>query len=202
MEIAIVLGGALGAWLLVAGPIYQAAIELGEMHFDHEGMEAIESAVPQPPRMSPWWWLFPPAAYFRQRGLANRRRRAVMDALGEEQRAQTVAFLNKAKGWFTVAAGALLIAIKETWELSLLLDWPTYAFWIAVVVAGALCVANVVTSQQRTERSLKKDEAAARERRGGPGGRPGSRTGPGPGRASVERRAGKPVVKPDGSATQ
>ena len=167
MEIVIVLCGALGAWLLVAGPIYQAAVELGEMDFDHEGMEAIESSVPTPARMSPWWWLFPPAAYFKQRSIAAQHRQAVMEALGDEQRAQTVAFLNKAKGWFTVAAGALLIAIKETWELSELLEWPAYAFWVTIVLAGGVCIANVVVSQRRTERALLKDEAAARERRAG-----------------------------------
>ena len=36
-----------GAWLLVAGPLYQGSVELGELDFDREGIEGIKGAVHQ-----------------------------------------------------------------------------------------------------------------------------------------------------------
>ena len=52
-----------GAWLLVAGPLYQGSVELGELDIDREGIEgikasAVRAARPDPP--SAWWWLLPP----------------------------------------------------------------------------------------------------------------------------------------------
>ncbi len=50
--------------------------------------------------------------------------------------------MNKATGWFTVAAGATLFATKETWELFARYDWPVWLFWVAVVVLLTGCTIN------------------------------------------------------------
>ena len=53
-----------GAWLLVGGPLYQAAIELSELEVDREGMEKLASQIPRTSMPSAWWWLLPPVMYF------------------------------------------------------------------------------------------------------------------------------------------
>jgi hypothetical protein len=46
----------LGAWLLVAGPLFQGSVELRELDFDREGFERLKASAagtaPVPP--SPW----------------------------------------------------------------------------------------------------------------------------------------------------
>jgi len=162
MDIVIVALGAIGAWLLVAGPVLQAALELREQEVDREGIDAVTASVSPPPKQSPWWWLLPPVAYFRQRRANEKYREAVMEALTPGQREQTLRFLNKANGWLTVAAGASLIAVKETWELVELLHWPSWMFWTLVVLAPLVCVGNTALKMARTQQVLKAEAATAK----------------------------------------
>ena len=80
-----------------------------------------------------------------------------MDALGPRQLEQTVSFLNKASGWMTVAAGAFLIAIKETFEVVELFEWPIAVFWVLVVVIPVLCVGNTAIRMKRSQQMLTKE---------------------------------------------
>src|SRR4051812_21528315 len=118
MELVIAIIGALGAWLLVGGPLYQGALELREQEIDRDAIGALMATVPEEPRMSPWWWLVPPVAYVKLQRRSRRHHAATMQVLGPEHAKSTVTFLNKARGWFIDGAGAFLIAIKETWEVS------------------------------------------------------------------------------------
>ena len=59
--------GFVGAWLLVAGPLLQGAIELREEEIDREGFEALRGKVDYPAPISRWWWLLPPVAYVKNR---------------------------------------------------------------------------------------------------------------------------------------
>ena len=165
MEYLIVACGALGAWLLVAGPLYQAALELGEQEFDREEMGRVMEGIDVPTRVSPWWWLLPPVAYILQQRQQRAHRQAVLDALGPEQLEQSVNFVNKASGWMIVASGAFLIAVKETYELIELLHLHVAIFWILVVLLPVLCVSFVVAQVKRTAKMLKKEESP-RPRRG------------------------------------
>lgn len=53
-------------------------------------------------------------------------------------------FMSKARGWVLVGSGAALIGVKETFELVEGNGWPTWLFWVLVVVMPLLCVANTV----------------------------------------------------------
>jgi len=83
-----------------------------------------------------------------------------MDALGPRQLEQTVAFLNKASGWMIVAGGAFLIAIKETYEVVELFEWPIAVFWLLVIVAPVLCVGNTAIRMKRSQQALGKERQA------------------------------------------
>lgn len=164
MELFIHLVGFVGGWLLVAGPLYQATIELRDEEFDQEAFERSSQGAAVPPRMSPWWWLLPPVAYVK----AQRRRKASRDAifagLTIAQRQQFVGFMNKAHGWFAVASGAFCIALKETWELVELLHVPVWSFWVAVVVLFIGVIVNTAVQQARSEAMIHVDDPAYRTR--------------------------------------
>lgn len=110
--------GFLGAWLLVAGPLYQGALELLEEDVDREGIEASIARIPRPDPPSPWWWLLPPVIYLIRRHRSNAFRQAVLAQLTQAQRDQSTSFINKATGWFTVALGAALLAAEQTCKSS------------------------------------------------------------------------------------
>lgn len=134
--------GFFGAWLLVAGPIYQAAIEIDDEEFEREDFAQAVVQVPRPPRVSRWWLLLPPVAYVlwaRRRGAWEA---AVLDVLNVTQLEQLMHLRETAAAWLFVGSGAALIAAKETWELREEYEWATWVFWALLGVMLAVCIAN------------------------------------------------------------
>ena len=158
MDVFIHWAGFLGAWLLVAGPLLQGVIELRDEELDREGMAGFTGDADLPPRVSRWWWLLPPVAYYKNRKRRNGYRRRSLASLTVEQRAQFVGFSNKATGWFTVAGGAFLIALKETWELAEIYELPGWVYALAVVVLAVAAVANTVVRLSRSDRMIHVDD--------------------------------------------
>ncbi|WP_285503614.1 hypothetical protein [Actinokineospora sp. NBRC 105648] len=143
--------GFFGAWLLVAGPVYQAALELHEQDVERDQLAAAMQDAGPVPRVSPWWWLLPPVRYWRQRKVNRAYRKAFMAALSAEQIDVLVTFINKATAWLFVGLGGLLIATKETYELAEHHEWPTAVFWVLVVVMVVLCLLNTAARMHRTK---------------------------------------------------
>jgi hypothetical protein len=142
MNQAIAWVGFFGAWLLVAGPLYQGALQLLEEDIDREGIEATIARIPRPDPPSPWWWLLPPVMYLIRRHRSNAFRRAAMAQLTQAQRDQSTSFFNKATGWFTVALGAALLAAEQTWQVINRQHWPAWLFWILIIVMLGISVLN------------------------------------------------------------
>ena len=184
MDVFIHWAGFLGAWLLVAGPLLQGAIELRDEELDREGLEELRGGVDNLPRVSPWWWLLPPVAYYKIRKRSNERRRRALESLTVEQRVQFLGFSNKATGWFTVAGGAFLIALKESWELADVYDLSVWVYVPAVVVLAVASVANAVTRLRQSDQIIHVDDpgydANQRARRA----------------AAMQRRSDKPRAAP------
>ena len=155
MEVLIAWCGFLGAWLLVAGPLLQAAMELREEDRQSEHLEAasarLESGFPE---VSPWWWLLPPVHFWLQRRRSRAFREAVMRELTPDQIGGLVNYLNRATGWLFVAGGAALIAVKETWELVEAQHWPHWVFWASVAAMPAVCTANTAARITGSRRML------------------------------------------------
>jgi hypothetical protein len=145
----ILWSGFFGAWLLVAGPLYQAALELGEENVSREDVARFQPTRSATERPSGWWWLVPPVGYWKQRRYAQRERQAMMAALPPDVMANLVMFMNKATAWFYVASGAFLIALKETSELVEGHEWPTAVFWVLVVVMAGIATANTPVRMSR-----------------------------------------------------
>jgi hypothetical protein len=161
MNQVIAWAGFLGAWLLVAGPLYQGALELLEEEIDREGIEATKSQVLRPDPPSPWWWLLPPVIYLIRRHRSRRYRQAVMDQLTQAQRNQFTSFINKAEGWFTVAIGAALLAAEQTWQVTERHHWPIWVFWLLVVVMLGASVLNTALQMIRDRSEASADAKQA-----------------------------------------
>jgi hypothetical protein len=154
MEYVIAICGFIGGWLLVAGPVWQAAIELRDEEIDQEAIEAVKSTIEVPPPISAWWWLLPPVAYVLQLRRRSQYQVKFNAALEPEQLAQTISFFNKANGWIIVAIGGFLIAVKETWELVEDFHWPQWVFWVLFVVMPIIAIASAVRKTINTYKAL------------------------------------------------
>jgi hypothetical protein len=157
MDKVIAWSGFLGAWLLVAGPLYQGALELREEDVDREGMEAAIAQVPRPEPASPWWWLLPPVLYLIRRRRTRAFREEALARLTRAQRDQRASFINKAAAWFTVAVGAALLAADQTWQVIIRQHWPGWLFWLLVVVMLAGSVLNTAIRMNRDEQAAEPD---------------------------------------------
>ncbi|MEO8528758.1 MAG: hypothetical protein ABI435_06745 [Pseudolysinimonas sp.] len=155
--------GFFGGWLLVAGPLLQAAIELRDEEVDRESFSGL-SKLPGPPKVSAWWWLLPPVAYVKNQRRSKARQKSMYAAMTVDQRSQFVGFMNKARGWLIVSAGASLIAAKETWELVELYELPVWVFWVAIVVLSLGVVVVTVLQLQGGDDILHVDDPGYRER--------------------------------------
>ncbi len=153
--------GFLGAWLLVAGPVYQASIELREQDAARESIEAATAGVPRPQPISFLWWLLPPVAYLLQRRRSRQYRRASMDVLTVEQLDGLLTYIHKATGWLLVGGGGLLLAVKETWELCEEHDWPIWVWLVLNIVAAGAGVINTAARTRRADQMLAERTANA-----------------------------------------
>lgn len=148
MELVIAVCACIGAWLLVAGPLYQGALELLEHDLDHQA----GGRIPPPPPPSSWWWLLPPVMLALRRRRAGSYNREILSSLSPQQRAQRSIFIRKATGWFIVGSGAALLAVKETWELAERGDWPLAGFAALLALMAVLVGANTAALIGRQRR--------------------------------------------------
>jgi hypothetical protein len=118
---------------------------LREEDIDREGIAASAARVPRPDPPSVWW-LLPPVMYLIRRRRRAAFRRAALAQFTQAQRDQFASFINKATGWFTVAAGAALLAAEQTWRVTEHHHWPVWLFWL---LAGAMLGASVLNTALR-----------------------------------------------------
>ena len=154
MEYLIVLVGFAGGWLLFAGPLLQAWLELREETFDRDELTHLSETIPRPERVSTWWWLLPPVAIYKSNRGQQAYRAAVTKLLSTEQREQMLSFNNKANAWFVVAGGAFLIAVKETWEAVEKFELWVGMFWVLIVLMPVICVVLLAMRTVSTQKEL------------------------------------------------
>jgi hypothetical protein len=81
--------------------------------------------------------------YVLRRRWARAFRQASFAQLTPTQREQLTTFRNKSTGWFTVAAGAALLAAGETWHVTEDYHWPVWLFWLLTAAMLAAAVLNI-----------------------------------------------------------
>ena len=144
--------GFLGAWLLFAGPVFQASVELRAEDEARGRMRELSEGLPPPPPVSNWWWLLPPVKLFLSSRRSNAYRDTVVKALSAEDLEIIARYINIARGWMLVGGGAFLIALKETWELVEHEEWPEPVYFGVVLFMALVIVGSVGGSSERQRR--------------------------------------------------
>ena len=106
-----------GTWLLFAGPIFQAALELSDQDLERDRIRATAEKVIINQHVSPWWWLVPPVKIVLENIQQRKWRREYFSLMLPKDREAFLNYSYTASGWLIVAAGALLLALNETWSL-------------------------------------------------------------------------------------
>lgn len=150
MELIILIAGFIGAWLLVAGSVYQAALELQEQRIDGERLRDLGSKMARPPRVSAWWWLLPPIMIILVKRQREKYQKAYYDLLTVEESELILSYFHKSTAWLYVSFGGFLLAAKETYELDGHLHLNLAFFFVAIIV---LLVASVMNTAVRIHRS-------------------------------------------------
>jgi hypothetical protein len=153
--------GFVGAWLLVAGPIWQAVVELRGEEFERERFTAAMDVVPPRQPVSSWWWLLPPLHFVVNRRSKERWQDQIVAAMSDSDAEALSSFMAKVRGWMLVGTGGLLIAVKETYELVEGHEWPTWVFWVLVVVMTLGAASQAAFQSAQDERAAAKRRAAA-----------------------------------------
>jgi hypothetical protein len=125
-------------------------------------MEKIKSLgdLAPPPRLSWWWWILFPAKLVLERRRVAAYREACIAALTVDDLAALLALRNAATGWICVAAGGLLLAVKETFQCCGVLHLRLAVF-VAVTLGMAWgCALATAVPLWLTDRAL------ARKKRG------------------------------------
>jgi len=148
MELFSLIAGFIGAWLLFAGPIYQASLELKEENFEIDRTKF--DNFKKPKRVSVWWWFIPPVKIILERRRNEQVRNDFFASLTPDETEKMISFVNKATAWQFVAIGGFTIALKETYELIHYLDWHIAIYWIVVFILGIASISNVVIRSRRS----------------------------------------------------
>ena len=148
----ILWAGFLGAWFLVAGPVYQAVLELGEEEFERERLNEVAEGLPPPPPISSWWWLLPPARLWLGHRRSEEWKDAIILELPDEEFEALSSFMSKARGWILVGTGGLLIAAKETYELVEGNEWEVWTFWVLMTLMAMVALGNAAYQSAREGR--------------------------------------------------
>jgi hypothetical protein len=111
-----------------------------EEEFECESLGRAEHEIDVPPSVSAWWLLVPPV-YLVLRGRRDNVYKArLRDAMSPEDVRALAHLRDVASAWFLVAAGASLLAVKETWGL---VETYDLTFWLLVVGMLALSALTI-----------------------------------------------------------
>lgn len=150
--------GFIGTWLLFAGAVYQAALELSGEDMALERIRHVQHYVEKPPSVSYLWWLLPPLKLYLEHHRSIHYRQELMRAASPEDRELIQTFFNKSASWLIVAGGGLLIAFKESFEVSEMYTLSLLWFGLLTLVMALMSVLYTVTRMRRARRII--DESA------------------------------------------
>ncbi len=146
----------LGAWLLFAGPLYQAMLEMRAHEFavNHAPLRDRFKAPP----VSSWWWILPPVKLWLDKQHSDAIRAQYVGSLSKEQLRSLVDYLNRAAGWMLVGAGAFLLAMHETIETVEHFELKPWSGILISFVLAWLCIFLVLQRFNSSKRLLENRE--------------------------------------------
>ncbi|WP_156324807.1 hypothetical protein [Corynebacterium lactis] len=141
MDLFILLTTFAGSWLIVVGPLLQAAIELAEASRQARGNASRKYSL--------WWWLLPPLMYW-----------VSMRSMAHDSTV-TRAYRRRATGWFAVAGGGALLAFGSTRDIAILLglrDFGFFVFYAALFMACSFYTAiRMIVSSRAVDDAIERE---------------------------------------------
>jgi len=141
----------IGAWLLFAGPIYQAALKLQDEDIEFDRIRAAGSKIERPPKVSSWWWILPPIKFYKELKRGNINRQSIIKALPSEDVEAIISFNSKATAWLMVAVGGLCVACQESYTLTQHNKWNNIVLLLLIVGMFGLSILNLVSRLNRAK---------------------------------------------------
>ncbi len=145
-----------GAWLLVIGPIQQAAIDINDEDFDRDEFGRALANVPRPPRISRWWLLVPPVAYILRARRNHDFQETMLREMSASQLEDVLHFRETTSAWMFVAVGGFLLAVSETWALHAHYRWSVWTFWVLMIGMVAFSIVSTVGRVHRRTQLLER----------------------------------------------
>jgi hypothetical protein len=149
----------LGGWLLFAGPVQQAVLELRAEQVEHDRLSRRQQLVSRPASVPAWLWLLPPVALVLHRRRVTAFQHEYFKSLDIDQRRDLIGFLNLASGWSIVAAGAWFIALSETYSITHEHGWSLVWFAVISIAVTTIAAASAIERVRRAEALLQTQES-------------------------------------------
>jgi hypothetical protein len=142
----------IGSWLLFAGPIYQAALELQDEDIEIDRIRAVGSQIEKPVNTSVWWWFLPPVKMYLERKRKHEYQIRYLKALSAEDVESLVSYRTKATAWLFVAVGGLCIACDQTYTLAEYENWSDLVLVILIIIMLLASIFNLITRIKRARK--------------------------------------------------
>lgn len=138
----------IGDWLLFAGPLLQAAIELRE---EADGWDDVHKHLREavksddwPKRVSFLWWLLPPVKIHLERKRSDKAQSIISRELSEDELKMFRVFGLKARAWVIVSGGAWLMALATSYQvLSQDFGFSLISWLISMILISFICLASI-----------------------------------------------------------
>lgn len=142
----------IGAWLLFAGPIYQAALELQDEDIEIDRVKLTGAKIKKAAQVSLWWWLLPPAKIYMERKRSHKYWTRYIKTLPSNEVEALVSYRSKANAWLFITVGGFFIAISQSYSLAKEEDWNNYLLALIIIFMFFLSILNLVTRLRRARK--------------------------------------------------
>lgn len=141
----------LGAWLLFAGPIYQAVLELRDEDIEIDRIRAAKASVQKPENVSAWWWILPPLKIYKEFASRRAYQWRYVKTLTREDLESVVSFQSKAFAWSLVAVGGFFVACDETYNVVQQEGWSNLVLLLMIIGMLVLSILNLILQTSRAK---------------------------------------------------
>jgi len=151
METFILWIGFIGAWLIFAGALRQATLELQNEDIEIDRIREASSKIPRPAPTSKWLLLVFPIKLYIDFKRGKEHQRQISALLTSDDVKSLTSLRNKAIGWMSVAGGGFCIALKETYELGHHQEWGGGILLGLVIFMFILSVLNAALMRREVK---------------------------------------------------
>jgi hypothetical protein len=155
METVLQIIAFIGSWLLFAGPIYQAALELQDEDIELDRIRSTGDVLRKEAHISGWLWVVPPYALYKRSKNKKIFMQKYLNSLTQVDIEQLISFRSKATAWMLVAIGGFCIASNETYILMHDIHWSIFVFILIVLAMLIASIAHLIYRIKQDHKLIK-----------------------------------------------